>query len=923
MRPEKLIISAFGPFAGEVAIDFSKLGKQGLYLITGDTGAGKTTIFDAITFALYGEASGQYRESSMFRSKYADAEIKTFVELTFSYRGSRYTVRRNPEYLRPKSKGEGMTIQKPEAVLEYPDDRQPVTKYSEVTKAVTEIIGLDRNQFTQIAMLAQGEFRKLLMASTKEREAIFRNIFCTKNYKVLQDRLKSEFSRIDQAYDNQKQRILQYMEGVQYREDFSGAAELEEYRQSGHVTGKEGFMGLLHGILQEDKKELQELEKELKKLLKSLTDKDKEIGAVAELKKAEKNLEKIEKRLLLLQEEYSKKEKEAKKAEQDAVICEELMAEIIRIQEKAKDYKRQTDLKKQIKEKEQELHSLQQTEEEARKKAEKQNAELASLKDILEKNGESGRKKIIAENQLEKLEGELNALGELEKKLENYERRMISAKKAKDIYIDAAKKCDELRKLLSRKEKLFYDAQAGILSQGLQDGMPCPVCGSLKHPHPAPKPMEVPSKEELDQEKEKLGMAEKNREHSSMEAGKLEEQVRHEEADVRACTDKLFQTEEINEVKPLVKARKDLLKEELAELQNAKERYAKEEAAYVAASERLPDLTKRKEELGNNILANKETQVKNTMDLEHWRENLDTLTKGLLFEDEEAAKKRIAELSERKEQLEKAVRNTREAVSQCGNERKETEGQKKAVVKQLAAGKEKELEILKNERKELADKQKSLQTVKEAVRLRYQTNADLADKLEKEWNRLQETEKEYQTVKALSDTANGGIAGKDKIMLETYIQMTYFDRILSRANIRLLKMTDGQYELVRKKSASNQRSQSGLELDVCDHYNGSVRGVQTLSGGESFMASLALALGLADEIQMAAGGIRLDTMFVDEGFGSLDEETLGEAIRVLKGLTEGNRLVGIISHVAELKQSIDKQIVVTKNRAEGSVVFVE
>lgn len=923
MRPETLTISAFGPFAGEVVIDFSKLGKQGLYLITGDTGAGKTTIFDAITFALYGEASGQYRESTMFRSKYADAETKTFVELIFSYRGSRYTVRRNPEYLRPKSKGVGTTIQKPEAVLEYPDDRQPVTKYSEVTKAVTEIIGLDRNQFTQIAMLAQGEFRKLLMASTKERETIFRDIFCTGNYKILQDRLKSEFLRIYKDYEKQNQRILQYMEGVQYREVFSGAAELEEYRQGRHVTEKEGFMKLLDDILQEDKKEMQELEKELKKLLKSLTDKDKEIGAATELKKAEQNLEKIEKRLLLLQEEYSKKEKEAGKAEQDAVICEELMAEIVRIQEKQKDYKRLTDLKKQIKEKEQEIHSLQQIEEETRERLEAENEEIVLLKDILEKNGKAGRKKIIAENQLEKLEGELNALEELEKKLENYEGRLLSAKKAKDIYIDAAKRCDAFRKRLSGKEKLFYDAQAGILSQNLQDGMPCPVCGSLEHPHPASKPMEVPSKEELDQEKEKLDIAEKDREHSSMEAGKLEEQVRHEEADVKACAEKLFQTEEINEVKPLLKGRKDLLKEELAKLQIDKERYKKEEAAYAEAFEKLPNLTKRKEELEHTILVNKEAQVKNRTDLEHWRESLALLTKDLSFKDEETAKKRIVELSEKKEKLEKAVKNTREAVLQCGNEQKEMEGQKKAIVKQLAAGQEKELEILKNERKALEDRQKSLQSVKETVALRYQTNADLAGRIEKEWNKLLETEKEYQTVKALSDTANGGIAGKDKIMLETYIQMTYFDRILSRANIRLLKMTDGQYELVRKKSASNQRSQSGLELDVRDHYNGSVRGVQTLSGGESFMASLALALGLADEIQMAAGGIHLDTMFVDEGFGSLDEETLGEAIRVLKGLTEGNRLVGIISHVAELKQSIDKQIVVTKNRARGSVIFVE
>lgn len=341
------------------------------------------------------------------------------------------------------------------------------------------------------------------------------------------------------------------------------------------------------------------------------------------------------------------------------------------------------------------------------------------------------------------------------------------------------------------------------------------------------------------------------------------------------------------------------------------------------AAEELPQVTKTREELEKQNYACQEQQTKLESCLEQWREHLAELTGSLLFENEPAARTELTRLEKEEEHLEKMAKASAEAFTKCESALREQEGQKKVLLKQLSAGGQQDLETLKQERRGIDAEQKRKQSSKENIASRCQVNLDIRDRLQKEWMQLEETEKGYQMMKALSDTANGGLAGRDKIMLETYIQMTYFDRILTRANIRLLKMTDGQFELVRKKGASNQKSQSGLELDVMDHYNGSVRGVQTLSGGESFMASLSLALGLSDEIQMAAGGIRLDTLFVDEGFGSLDDETLSKAIRVLGGLTEGNRLVGVISHVTELKQCIDKQIIVRKNRTKGSTVCIE
>lgn len=938
MRPEKLIISAFGPFADEVTIDFSRLGTQGLYLITGDTGAGKTTIFDAITFALYGEASGDYRESNMFRSKYAGADTKTFVELTFSYQEKQYTVRRNPEYLRPKARGEGMTTQKAEAVLEYSDDRQPVTKASEVTEAVTRIIGLDKNQFTQIAMLAQGEFRKLLMAGTKEREAIFRDIFCTGQYKALQDRLKSEFLQNTKLYQQLMQRIKQFVEGIRCDSASACFQEWEYFKNMEGLVPREDLMDLLEDILTEDKKLVRDYEKEIGTLQKSLAELDKRIGAVSELEKARRNLEKTERTIVSLQQEAEEKKREADNAAKEAEKCKEISVQRIRITEKLADYKKQSELTEQIAGKEQKLLALKENRQRALEKMEESGRQIAALKETMEREKDAGKERVQTEGVLYKAKTHFTAVTGLEKKQREYRTQQKKAGQAKSLYMEKAEQCEKLRQDFSKKERLFYDAQAGVLAKTLKEGVPCPVCGSKSHPHPAPFPKEVPSKELLDEEKGRLETFEKEREELSMNAGRLEEKLKHMEQDIREEIKKLSGAEKtavdgslaadesslsMERLESSVQRQKCILEEKIDALNTVLEEYGQRERVYMEAAEKLPQVTKAREELEKQSYDCQEQQTKLESCLGQWREQLAELTGNLLFENELAARAELARLEKEEERLEKMVKASAESFTKCESALREQEGQKKILLKQLSAGGQQDLETLKQERREIDAEQKRKQSNKENIASRYQANLDIRDKLQKEWMQLERTEKEYQMMKALSDTANGGLAGRDKIMLETYIQMTYFDRILSRANIRLLKMTDGQFELVRKKGASNQKSQSGLELDVMDHYNGSVRGVQTLSGGESFMASLSLALGLSDEIQMAAGGIRLDTMFVDEGFGSLDDETLSKAIRVLGGLTEGKRLVGVISHVTELKQCIDKQIVVRKNRAKGSTVCIE
>lgn len=928
MRPENLTISAFGPFAEEVRIDFSALRTEGLYLITGDTGAGKTTIYDAIIFALYGEASGEYRDSTMFRSKYAKDDVKTFVELIFSYQGKRYKVRRNPEYLRPKDRGEGMTVQKAEAFLEYPDNRQPVTKYSEVTKAVTELIGLDRNQFKQIAMIAQGEFRKLLMASTKERETVFRDVFETRNYKILQERIKSEFISKNNEYKGLNQRILQFIEGIVCREDSAYSEQLEKVKTQTEVVCFDELCELMNHLLLEDSKELSVFEEQIGELNKTLTELNEQIGVAVSLEKAAKDLESTKQRLTELSEEYAAKCEAAKVAEENTKACEGLSVEIIRIQEKLSDYEKQSLWGEKLKAVLENVDMLQKSVEEKKEQSKSRTEEISKLQKIVDENKEVSTDRVKLEAQIEKLTETEEKLKNAEVQLKACETLEKESRTAKEAYRKAATICDSVKAEVSQKETCFYNAQAGILAETLEDGKPCPVCGSLEHPHIAPKPSVAPSKEELDAEKERLKEAEENRAKKSLASGKAEERFKQAK---ELLEDKLqadfhendISFEEKELLQNMLQLRKQKLAEEEASFKQQLQEIEEKEKAYQEAYDRLPIVTKAKEETEQTLHEMNEELIKGSGEADGLKAQLEALQKDLKFADENAAKEQIRKLQKEKSVIELAYKKAQEEMNNCEKEIGEKTAAKNTLEEQLKNGNNIELSVLTEDKNRLTGELKDQQTAKETVNRRFKNNEAAKENIEREWKRLSQTEKEYKLLKSLSDTANGGLSGKDKIMLETYIQATYFDRILSRANIRFSKMSNGQYELVRKKNASNQRSQSGLELDVRDHYNGSFRSVQTLSGGESFMASLSLALGLSDEIQAAAGGIQLDTMFVDEGFGSLDDETLNVAIRTLNELTEGNRLVGIISHVTELKQSIDKQILVTKKRESGSSVSVE
>ncbi len=1496
MKPVKLIMSGFGPYADRTEINFDSFGGHGLYLITGDTGAGKTTIFDAIVFALYGEASGDVRKPDMFRSKYAGDDIRTYVEFTFLYNGKEYGIKRNPEYERPKGRGSGYTTQKAEAEFFYPDGRPPVTKAKDVSRAVTELLGLDRRQFTQIAMIAQGDFQKLLLAGTEERGKIFRQIFNTGLYQSLQEGLKAEVKQRKDEYDELKRSISQYMDGISCEAggDAGPARQLRELRQEGFDGRVEEGMELLEELCLEDEKALAALDGELEKLDGKIRAEDQLLGNIRHLRaqqtalsenramqhelqkelaereaafreakensgecavlqeqirEEQGNLEKLDRleaerksleagELELAGEGRHKKEISLEKSRAEAELAKDreslrLLAGAGEVKERlesrhkeissrkedlqgqaerfSREQARQRETEKAIEEGretvetlsaeirenrsrgealgnregmlsaaqdmrkrlERQRSALERLDRE-REKASAQEAELRRELDKLADRGENlrreaesrsreldklkgiGEKAVVLRHRMEKAQERCRLFGEYSRELTESGQIYIRLEEKRNSVCDKAEACAEKRKIYNEEweeigdaeseglvltqrgerlqeaekagkrlsdqieqmeeqqkellgareayraaaeekarlgercrkmEQLFLDAQAGLLARGLEEGTACPVCGSLNHPHPAPVPEAVPEKETLEAGKGELSAAESRTECLSKKAGLLGSQLREQEryawemaralkdmlglaeqetagqeeegdvlsgrsdgevpnlealrrtasetgAAVRAMKEKLGQEISLNQEKRRRKKELDkLLKETekeqevleqarqkaLLDFRTAEERYGErqrqwekfmeellaserqgEEAAggelfllardffdngkkYTEAGARkieaclqeeesryrelleraeanrrhLADLEKRAEEAeqekrrldeqaaqcresaanlqglreaAGRQLEEEELKTREIMgeadraleswrqiltpgnlqeesgerrtemsgpgdrtegyvrELRHWekvigkdialreelsvrcrqqeeqlaevkealgekektlagissrkaewtahlrealqavcrlweetarsvapedgsgsglrvnekrikesrenelsalalraaevlagrlalleedirrnredlarRENLERRIPGqeeqigYLAEEirkaeillarrtaeEDARRERIAALQEllggrskgeaeerirglqsRKAELEETLRAAEEGCRECRTRNERIAAAIDTLNKQLAqageAGSADEKEVL--ERRERWQREKREQGA--ARDLRYTAlsgNRDILRKVRGQREKISAVEKRYMWMRSLADTANGTLNGKQKIGLETYVQMTYFDRIIRRANLRLLTMSSGQYELKRQQEADSLAKKSGLELAVVDHYNATERSVKTLSGGESFQASLSLALGLADEIQSCSGGVRMDSLFVDEGFGSLDEEALGQAMRALQQLTEGNRLVGIISHVSELKERIDKKIVVTKYRDRDGV----
>ena len=930
MRPLRLTLSAFGPYAAQTTLDLEKLGKGGLYLITGDTGAGKTTIFDAITYALYDHSSSGIREGSMLRCKYADDKTPTFVELEFEVHGVRYTVRRNPEYQRPKTRGEGMTTEKADATLTYPDDRPPVTKAKDVTAAVQEIIGLDYNQFSQIVLIAQGQFTKLLNASTEERSRIFRKLFRTQRYAQLQERLQAEAAALNQQRTTQNAKLDSLLGGLQFSPEDPDA---EALRALCAQTVPETALTLLDALTARQAAALEEAGTALQTTEAQLDKVQQQLGAAAQAQRLAQQLTARQAELAAARPALDAARAEADRHAGDAAQLDALTAQVTQAQSALAAYDALDTLCRQQTEARDAARLAAAQAHKRRTQLDSLNAALAAAETELSALADADTRLLALQTHSTQQAQRGEALAKLEQRLAECQHQAKRAHKAQESYRAAAAAQDEARARQNTLERAFLDAQAGLLAESLTEGAPCPVCGSTHHPARALLPHTAPTQAQVEAARQSAAAADRQAQTASAAAQSALAAANEAKISLRRDAETLLPerfTAPEGTVPLTFALMTNVLAEETAALQTAQADCAAQCRQAEADCRRKAQLEADRQNKTRQRPALEQAAAEADRSAAAQNASADAL-EGQIAERRAALPyPRRADAQAALDKLEadrSALRTGMDTAQRRLKQAEQTVAAAEAAVDALTAQQtaaQKELPARSAE--ELTAQQTELTAARETLRSREKQlsaqllpNRKTAAQYRAAAEARQTLESRWQWVSALAATAGGTLTSKQKIKLEAYIQMNYLDRILRYANTRLMQMTAGQYELERI-GAENQRSQSGLDLGVIDHYNGTRRSVKTLSGGESFKASLALALGLSDEVQSSAGGIRLDTLFLDEGFGSLDEESLELAIRVLSGLTEGDRLVGIISHVGALKDRIDRQVVVHKARTGGSTV---
>lgn len=920
MRPLRLTMTGFGPYKEKTVIDMQSLGKGGLYLITGDTGAGKTFIFDAITYALYGETSGGVRDSRSLRSQYAGDDDRTEVELVFEYAGREYSVTRNPEYDRPKKRGTGMTHESASAVLKRPDG-SVVDGPSKVTEAVRDILGIDRGQFCNIVMIAQGEFQKVLNASTDERQKLFRKLFNTQPYSELVEELKSMSRSVDSEYAESRKEIDLALANVRCDFDYALQIRLDELRFTPD-TSVADIIDTLGSLIRYSEDKIKETEEALSETEEVLAGANARIAVIDRYRDSVNALAEARMNTGSLEDGIKTAEFELQLANEEKTAIEELKKEAALMESGLDAYDALDEISKELEAAEKtagdrysELKEIREKRNSVREGIERMKSELVDLR-------YSDEKIIKIRNDLEKTNNRIARLEALNDEI----------KKAVDLR-DSLMKCqDELRPLIRDAERLdaeysegyslFLKNQAGILASGLEENMPCPVCGSTDHPYPAVMTDDAPAAEELDRLQDEARQARELAAEKAGEAQKIKGNLNAMEYSVKEIAFKETGTDDIDRALVLSEEGVEKLKNEIIALE-VLETDLKERIGHRSElEESLAGAEKEYEELGELMAEADREYITMKADANAVRRRRDDTASGLKFDSRKDAEEHAEGIRKKAEAKQKAIEDAIAGLNDAREARAANEArinELEKVVSGAAPADEPEAYQMKTdaERKKQELSEFNTRTAADLINAKQALESIRANS-----KQLDSLRKEHEMIDSLEKTASGTLPGKERISLETYVQTFYFERIIRRANLRMKIMSGGQYEFVRSGESRDNRSRFGLDLAVTDHYSGTERPVSTLSGGESFLASLALALGLSDEVQASAGGIKLDTMFVDEGFGSLDSETLEKAIRTLTELSDEDRLVGIISHVDALKNRIDRQIVVTKDRSSGSRVSV-
>lgn len=876
MKPIQLVLSAFGPYVERTVIDFSALGEEGLFLIAGDTGAGKTTIFDAISFALYGEASGgkEKRKSKSFHSDYVSDQTETYVELTFRHRGETWWIRRNLEYQRPaKKKKDGMettTRQAADAQMRNEDTGEEILRMDDVNRRVRELLGLTQDQFTQTVMIAQGDFLKILTASSDDRKKLFRDLFHTNLYVDLQSRLQEKNRACADEQKALEQVILSAEGKIDPEAEFAEREILLSY--CGQIQHTDALCALLARLIEQEKAAQEQARAQKKEAADQI---GALIAAVTEGERVNRDFA----------------DWESKKARLAALTAGQGEIDAQRAALAAARRAQQLETDEAL----------------MRRTRRDMDAQRTALSDAQAALEQAKKALPEAETRMKEAEsrgGEIHALLAQAKQMEDCLPVLGEVERLKAALDTQKRELQRLTEDSSRTQAAYtaaqnsyYLSQAGLLARELKAGQPCPVCGSTAHPCPAQITPETVTRQALEQAAKRRETAEKAQSDAATRLAANQAALDEREDRLRA-----------------LKIGADETQQRLAaRIDAAHQAAANRQREIDAARSAYQALDKRKTAAQSAVDAAQKQLAALEKDLRAQTEAFEQKRAAHGFEDEASyrlAKRTNADI----ERLDREIRNY--------DEQKRTLAAQSRELEEKLSGRQKtDLAALQNRRAAALDRQAKAENAEKAM-VRKLTLHESAEREIRQANAaIQKKRGKWQIIQELYTCCAGIAAGnpRAKLTFEAYVQQYYFRFVVAAANKRLTRLTDGMFTLRVMREAANRVSQSGLDLEVLDRSTGQARDVSTLSGGESFLASLALALGLSDAVQSQSGQIRMDAMFIDEGFGSLDENALRSSIDVLLELADGKRLIGIISHVQELEERIDKQIVVTKT-PNGSTV---
>ena len=1003
MMPINLTLSAFGPYPDTITIDFESFQEDGLFLITGPTGSGKTMIFDAMIFALYGKTSGQIRQTDSLRCDHALNEIPTFVEFSFSLHQQNYTIKRNPKYYLEGKK----TPKQPSALLTLPDGKM-VEGIKEVNQKMISLLGVDDQQFKQICMIAQGEFTKLIMASSDEREKVLRELFHSETYQKLEEKLKVHLKTYQDKYDlllNKRKDLMQELQVEDHQEYLSKqtkliASQQQEYDDLKKDLDQKKQQLQLYRLQNQRLIQLKDLKQQFQDLKKQENDYQKLNKTVDTLKKAQEtnylyiSYIKQQKKLQTLnlnQEDFLKQLKKLEKDYQEKKVQADFL-----------DYKQQTKekLQNQIQETKQLINQIYQyqndyqnlqTLKQQYRMLDEEHKLFLKKKEKFENGLQRDQERIQSEQQVqskyELIKQQYVRLNEQKVKvhqLSDYYDQILKLNENKsdlqEDYTVVEKQVDHEKMQYNQMEKLYFRKQAGIFALQLKEDQPCPICGSLHHPHPAQIEKEDITKEKLDQQAKKV----KQQEHRLQDI--LQKILLSNQKKEMLVKQTKQLSSELNIQEELSK---EIFIKELDHLSKDEKRMKKE---YLELQDELKYIQKLKKSVAlslKDMSTYESKELKQTQSLENIQVQIHQLSGKL---DDSMRQYEIGEVNKNYQQVQKKYRQLsleietiQQAYEKVKNKYLEIKTKISSLNQQIIQEQEiydeldnkyhtaldafineeeflnlktqiNQISILEKKYQDYLISLKSLneqiislenevkdstyvdlsslsETIKEVNQQLREKNDDL-EKLKIDYSlkekmikdiqkinqQLKKDEDTYQRYLDLYNLASG--KNNARVSIERYVLATYFENMLIYANVIMKQLSQGRYQLLRKDDAGKGRSQQGLELDVFDQESGNVRSIKTLSGGESFKAALSLALGLSRMVQDYAGGIELNTLFIDEGFGSLDSQSLDQAMNCLMELHHENKLIGIISHVSDLKDRIERQLVVERKQKQSVIQMI-